>query len=64
MLDRNGLNDESAYIILEGFRNKRIKKLTLASNEIGKESIELLNDKLARNLTELRICHLKVSRPI
>ena len=63
-MDRNGLNDESASIVLKGFTNKAIKKLTLASNELGKESIVIIDEKIAKNLTELRMCHLKISRLI
>ena len=63
LLDRNGLDDESASVILKGFSNKMIKKLTLASNELGKESIVVINEKLAKYLQELRMCHLKISRP-
>ena len=62
LLDRNGLHDQSLQSILRGFIKHKIEKLTISSNELGKESIKILNMNIAKHLRELKLGNVKISR--
>ena len=62
LLDRNGLKDESMASILRGFTKQEIQKLTISNNELGQESLIILNTQIAKHLRELKLGNVKLSR--
>ena len=63
-MDRNGLNDNSFKIILEGLTGHELTKISYSNNEYGAKSVATIIEHFSKKLKEVRMVNLMVDHKI